>query len=182
MSPFWPQLRRCREPEHNEGKPFAELTRLANVEQAVWSGWPSKSNQYTAVVNLKNWAAAQREAASKETGEKVSGVVFRNGFGIAQLPENEQSAGATGVIANVIRVRWKGHDGKPFDIKTRNGEVIRFCLGSVILVGRRIKEPLWRGDAMFLARKATGMIDARRGSLMKKTECGTSTPNICATS
>ena len=55
---------------------------------------------------------------------------------------------ASGVIGNVIRLTWKEFD-QPSELgamlaKTGNlDEGPRFCLGGVVLVGRRVNDPMW---------------------------------------
>ena len=118
---------------------------------------------------MKRWAADEKSAYETRTGRpyhKVGGVAFSGGvMGIAQLPNNDVVGGATqatGVVGNVICVKWApDSDGRAFVNNPPAGDHIRFAIGGIEVVGRRIKEPLWRGSAKFLKAKVVDDIGKR---------------------
>ena len=148
---------------------FDSLSKVTRSMRPLWSGVASPSGVSAGVVNLKRWAADEKSAYETRTGRpyhKVGGVAFSGGvMGIAQLPNNDVVGGATqatGVVGNVICVKWApDSDGRAFVNNPPGGDHIRFAIGGIEVVGRRIKEPLWRGSAKFLKAKVVDDIGKR---------------------
>ena len=60
-------------------------------------------------------------------------------------------AQAHGVIGNVVRICWKNSDEVRAMLQptSPSDEPLRFCLGGVVLIGRRVQDPLWRDVLTF---------------------------------
>ena len=75
-------------------------------------------------------------------------------------------AHVTGVIGNVIRLSWRPMSELPASqqLGALSGELgAPLAVGGVVLVGRRVREPLWRG-LTHLQRAVASQRDAEKAS------------------
>jgi len=125
------------------------LTKESMLNQATWQGELTRCGDNAACANLKQWAVKQRDVLQSKTAA-VGGCFFAGDSpGIARLPSEESTksnAEAHGVMGNVIRISLK--DGETtsqlLQFCKEYGEPFPFCFGGVVLVGRRVQDPLWR--------------------------------------
>lgn len=128
---------------------FPALEKVTRASQPVWEGGLQESGAAAGVANLKRWAAsktAQAMQASERTFEQVGGCYYGSGAsGLAQvhLPGGADRR-VTGVIGNVIRLSWRPASELP-SRGSLSEELTPLAIGGVVLVGRRVREPLWRG-------------------------------------
>ena len=117
-------------------------------QRPVWTGSPDRpSGEYAMSINLRKWAVDKQQQEAQATGRQlrqVGCVFFAGGSqGIARVEDGEGGGIAPGVIANVVRVELR----PPAD---DNGQAayeaaklpVDFRLGGLVLVGRRIQDPL----------------------------------------
>jgi len=149
-----------------ERESFGNLETVLNTLTPVFRGEATPTGTHAACINLKQWAENESLTAAQKAGRRIQdvGAVYFDGgaHGKARLPDSEGAVFASGVIGNVIRVRWKPQpNGQPFVNNPPGGEHIRFAVGGLVLVGRRIHEPLWRDIAWFKQRVAEQMKTTR---------------------
>ena len=182
-------LNRAR--EAGEANHFEALYAATSSVEPLWTGEPGISSlssdgpptELAAVVNLRRWAHLRQQddmAAENVPVEQVGSVIFGRGEqGIATLPESEAHTALTranfktarlgayvppahahGVIGNVIRIQWTPSSGRlrsmcdPLDV--------RFCIGGVTIVGRRIVDPILVHDLAFLREQAEQEIGVKK--------------------
>lgn len=147
-----------------EGKHYSIFRKvISSCVEPVWSGTVRETGKYTAAVRLREWALAEKRKEAKRKKSTVSklasegklGAIYYSGAtACAKLDDpvgaedDSERDVAAGVIGNVILVKWNKDDPLVRELKTHNIDH-RLLLGGLVLVGRRIRDPLWRGLDVF---------------------------------
>ena len=126
-----------------------QLTVSSMHEKPVWSGELTLSGSRAGVANLRRWMVSRRDQQAAERAldpKLIGGVVFGSGGGergnVVTAGGGGDVLATTGVIGNVIHI--EAPDPTVYG-KERFEPTSIFAIAGIVLVGRRVNDPLNAG-------------------------------------